>query len=92
MIRNGFFLPDGNEYEVDETTHEQFAQILLKRKGWNQTRRSATDTLVMDHGAIKVGRILSTKTITIHISMLTTNKIWETIDIYRDEGYLIDLV
>lgn len=93
MIRNGFIMPDGHEYEVEETTHEEFAKMMLKRKEWSQTRRSATDTLVMDHGAIKVGGILSTKIITIHIRpMLTTNKMWEMVDLYRDEGYIVDMV
>ena len=95
MVTNGFILPNGKEYEVGKMTHEDLANLLLKRNGWKLTQKSASDTLIVSHGALKIGNgILGVgKVMTVHVSTsITSQKIWEWIDYYRDLGYEIDII
>lgn len=98
MLYYGFILPDGTELKMEGkiSTHEKLAEKFIQDKGLQRDYKKSNSTtpidyLVIDWGAIKVGNLSRSDTITVtcpYYSEIIETKVRE----YRENGYRIDRI
>ena len=98
LLYYGFILQDGTELKMDSECrlHEELALKYIKEERLSSSFRKSpysdpVDFMVLELGAIKVGNMAKSTTITVSRSWLT-DRILSIIKKYKDQGYRVDYI